>query len=117
MQTLGEANAEGHTWPMTSAAALKTGTLEALRGLQDELRFRGVRSLYLFGSVARNEAGPYSDVDVFADFEAGARLGWDYAGVPSLLSKRLDRRVDFTLREALHPLLRADIEQQAIRVF
>lgn len=78
---------------------------------------RGLRSLYLFGSTARDEAGPDSDIDIFAEFEPHARLGWDFAGVPELMAKRLSRAVDFTTRDALHPLLRADIEDEAIRVF
>ncbi|RYG13876.1 MAG: DNA polymerase III subunit beta [Caulobacteraceae bacterium] len=95
----------------------RTATLQGLRALEGELRAQGLRSLYVFGSVARDDATIDSDVDVFADFEPGARLGWDFAGVPALLARRLERRVDFTTRDALHPLLRADIEREAIRVF
>ena len=41
-----------------------------------------VRSLSVFGSVARGEAGPGSDIDLLVDFEPGARIGlfafaWD----------------------------------------
>ncbi len=92
-------------------------TLLRLRALEPQLRARGLISLFLFGSAARDEAGPDSDVDVFVEFAPGTRLGWDFAGAPGLLSEGLGRPVDFAMRDGLHPLLRADIEHEAIRVF
>ena len=50
-------------------------------------------------------------------FSAGADLGWNYADAPDLVEAALKTRVDFTTRKALHPLLKADIEAEAIRVF
>ena len=102
---------------MKQSSVSRTRTLAELKALEGELRARGLRSLYLFGSTARGDSGPDSDVDLFAEFEPNARLGWDFAGVPELMMRHLTRRVDFTTRDALHPLLRADIEGEAIRVF
>lgn len=102
---------------MAQTPLSRTDALSELKAAEGELRARGLRSLFLFGSIARNEAGPDSDVDIFAEFESDARLGWDFAGVPDFLARRLNRRVDFTTRDALHPLLRADIEDQAVRIF
>jgi hypothetical protein len=55
--------------------------LTLLRAHAPALRARGVRSLALFGSVARNEAHPDSDVDLLLDLDARAGLGF---GVVSL---------------------------------
>jgi hypothetical protein len=45
-----------------------------------------VASLYLFGSVARNEAGPGSDVDLFVDIEPGRTFSLiDLVGLKQLL--------------------------------
>ena len=45
-----------------------------LRAHEGELKAAGVRSLRLFGSVARDEAGTDSDVDVEAAFEDASKL-------------------------------------------
>lgn len=91
--------------------------LSRLRALEPELRSRGVASLYLFGSVARDEAGAQSDLDLFADLDRSRRLGWDYFGIGPFIEDRLGRSVDFMSRGSLHELLRGRIEGSAVRVF
>ena len=50
--------------------------LEILRAHRDELQKRfGVKSLAVFGSVARGEAGPDSDVDILVEFDPQAHVG------------------------------------------
>ncbi|MBU1348115.1 MAG: nucleotidyltransferase domain-containing protein [Alphaproteobacteria bacterium] len=85
--------------------------------MEPELRKRGLSALFLFGSSARDQARAESDIDVFAEFAPGSRVGWDFAGIPEALASQLGRRIDFTTRGALHPLLKADIEREAIRIF
>lgn len=48
--------------------------IAALRAHETELRQLGVQHLYLFGSTARGEARPDSDIDLFFDHERG-KLG------------------------------------------
>lgn len=48
--------------------------LQRLAAHQEALANLGVRSLALFGSVAREEAGPSSDVDLLVEFEGQATL-------------------------------------------
>jgi len=48
-----------------------------LRAVEPALRAHGVAALYLFGSYARGEAGPDSDVDVFVDKAPGRPFGFD----------------------------------------
>ena len=45
-----------------------------LRAHEAEIRARGVTRLCLFGSMARGEAGPESDVDLLAAIESGAKF-------------------------------------------
>jgi uncharacterized protein len=72
----------------------------------------------LFGSVARDEAETRSDLDLFIDYDPEGKFSLlELVGIKLLLEQRLGVRVDVTTRDSLHPLLRADIEQQAIRVF
>jgi predicted nucleotidyltransferase len=91
--------------------------LSRLRALEPELRARGLRSLFLYGSVARNEAEATSDVDLFCDLEPAARLGWRFFGLGPWLGQQLGREVQLGTRGALHDMLRERIERSAVQVF
>jgi predicted nucleotidyltransferase len=89
---------------------------EALRLLaehRDELAAMGADSLSLFGSVARDEAGPDSDVDILIDFTRPLDL-FDLGLIQVRLEEILDARVDLVLTRALRPQLRANILAEAI---
>jgi predicted nucleotidyltransferase len=86
-------------------------TVEAVRGL-------GATSLHMFGSTARGEAGPESDVDVFVEYDLGKTFSlFNLAGIKILLEEELGVPVDITTRDSLHPLLRDRIEASAVRIF
>jgi predicted nucleotidyltransferase len=92
--------------------------IAALKETEPRLWGFGVAALYLFGSYARGEAGPDSDVDVFIDKDESRPFGFDeFMDTYLLLQNRLGDNVDYGTREGLHPLLRAGIEQEAVRVF
>jgi uncharacterized protein len=76
-----------------------------------ELRRRGVRSLALFGSVARDEAGPTSDVDLLVELEPGLFALLD---VQEYLEQILGRKVDLVTRGGLKRQLRERILAEAI---
>lgn len=95
------------------------GRSEAIARLSastDRLRAAGIRALYLLGSVARDEATDASDIDLFVDpdYEQFGFVEW--LRTEALLSAELGCPVDLTTRAGLHPLLRAEIERDAIRV-
>jgi predicted nucleotidyltransferase len=93
-------------------------TLERLSDCVAEMRGRGVRALYLFGSTARDAATGASDVDLFIETEPASRFNaFDLLELKAELERRLEVDVDLATREGLHPLLRANIENDAIRVF
>jgi predicted nucleotidyltransferase len=79
-----------------------------------EERF-GISSLALFGSVARDEAGPDSDVDLLVEFRETPGLA-EYMGLKFWLEDRLGRRVDLVMDKALKPWARPLVEAEAIRV-
>ena len=70
-------------------------------------RYR-VRELSLFGSAARGEMRPDSDIDMLVEFlpDAGVDLV-DYAGLMLDLSHLLGRKVDLVSKSGLKPLIRA----------
>jgi predicted nucleotidyltransferase len=51
--------------------------IDKLKAAEPQLRAHGIAGLYLFGSYARDEAQPDSDVDVFIDKTPGRRFGFD----------------------------------------
>ena len=83
----------------------------------DRLKQEGVGALYLFGSVARDEAGPDSDIDFFIDKGREKFSLLDLVRIQRILEEVLGHKVDATTRESLNPLLRSEIEDSAIRIF
>jgi len=57
-----------------------------------------IRCLELFGSHARGEAGPTSDIDVLVTFADGVELGLSYFAVPQALEDLFGRPVDMLER-------------------
>ena len=93
-------------------------TIARLKDCAAAVQARGATSLYLFGSSARDEAGPASDIDLFVDYDPERRFSLvDLAAIQNLLEDRLATRIDVTTRDSLHPLLRDGIIKSAVRVF
>lgn len=75
----------------------------------------GVTELALFGSVARDEAGEDSDVDILVRFD-GPATSKRFFGVQFYLEDLLGCPVDLVTDKALRPELRPHVEHEAIRV-
>jgi uncharacterized protein len=102
---------------MVILAMRRNQVIEKLRSHADAIRDHGVTALYLYGSAARDTVGESSDVDLFADVDY-QRFGFiAFMDLRDYLAKLLDRKVDFTTRNALHPDLRDRIISSAIKVF
>ena len=96
----------------------RSEVIERLKEAEPAIRARGGEALYLFGSHARDEAGPDSDIDVFIDKDRSRNFGFDeFMDIYFLLRERLGDRVDYGTREGPSPALRSEIEQEAIQVF
>lgn len=81
----------------------------------DDLRSLGVKSVALFGSTARNEAGTESDVDILVEFDAP--LTFDrFMETKFLLEEILDQPVDLVIKKNLKPRIKPRIESEAIYV-
>jgi predicted nucleotidyltransferase len=95
-----------------------TDAIHTLRRYSDALRARGATALFLFGSTVRDEAGPSSDLDLFIDYDPAQKFSLiDLVAIKHFLEDELDRPIDLTTRDSLHPMLRATIESEAVRVF
>lgn len=96
----------------------RTETIERLKGLEPELRRRGVLSLFLFGSVARNEAHQASDIDLFFDDDPKHPLSiFKVIDLSMFLKDALGVPVDLIPRDSLHRLIRTEITTSALRVY
>jgi predicted nucleotidyltransferase len=92
--------------------------LETLRAHEPDLRHRGVRHAALFGSVARNEAKPTSDIDILIEIEPNAPVGvFEYVGITQYLADLFPGRVDVANRSSLKPLVRPSAERDAVYAF
>ncbi len=60
-----------------------------------------VARLEVFGSFARNEAGPESDLDLLVTFEPGARVGLEFIALKEELEVLFGRRVDLLTRSSV----------------
>ncbi|CAN7205277.1 nucleotidyltransferase family protein [Neorhizobium sp. LjRoot104] len=96
----------------------RSEAIEKLKQQADAIRALGATSLYLFGSVARDEAGPASDLDLFIDYDPQSRFNaLDLVGIKLFLEDELATEVDITTRDSLHPILKDRIESSALQVF
>jgi uncharacterized protein len=93
-------------------------TINQLKSLEADLRAKGVCALYLFGSVARGEALPDSDIDLSFDIAPDVRFSlFDQAQIICELTEALGTKVDLVPRRAIHPFIRDRIEAEQIKVF
>src|ERR1700730_5238167 len=88
-----------------------------LKEHEAELKQLGVEHLHLFGSTARDEARKDSDVDLFFDYEKGTLGLFGLMDAKERASEILGRKADIMTRDSIHKVLRAWIEESALRVF
>jgi predicted nucleotidyltransferase len=78
--------------------------------LEEVCRRYRIRELSLFGSAARDEMTPDSDVDLMVEFEPGARVGMiKFESLAEELTRLAGRRVDLVTRRGLKPWIRTQV--------
>ena len=88
----------------------------ALVANKTELKAQGVKSLAVFGSVSRGEAGPKSDVDLLVEFDRSVGL-FHFIHLRDLLKELLGgTEVDLVVREAIYEELKDDISEELVDV-
>jgi len=94
----------------------KERVLGLLNSHRDRLDEFAVKALFLFGSVARDEATPESDVDLLVEFDRPVGL-FTLLGLQSYLEELLGCSVDLGTPNSLRPHLRETVLKEAIRAF
>jgi predicted nucleotidyltransferase len=89
--------------------------LTALRDLKPTIAERyKLRSLALFGSYARNEQTPHSDVDVLVDVDPSIGLG--FIDLAEAIENRLGIKTDVIPADGVKPRYQAVIQQDLVYV-
>lgn len=92
--------------------------ISQLKGLQAILRVRGIQHLYLFGSVARDEATEASDIDIAVDLSPDTPFDpFDMGGIMMTLMEALGEKVDLVDRRAFSSRFASQVASDLIRVF
>jgi predicted nucleotidyltransferase len=92
--------------------------LARLREHRQELECAGIVRLAIFGSVARGENTPQSDVDLMGDFDRAKRLNlFDMVGLELRLTEIVGTRVELSDRKMLKPPVKLVAEREAVLAF
>jgi predicted nucleotidyltransferase len=96
----------------------KQDAIDILIGHQAELRARGVRHAALFGSAARGEAGPQSDIDIMIELAPDASLDiFAYVELKNFIAMLFPGPVDVVNKDALKPYVRPPATADSIYAF
>jgi uncharacterized protein len=92
--------------------------LAILRANERDLRAKGVLHAAIFGSVARGNARPESDVDIMVDVDPGRRLGlFDFVGIKHKLEDLLQVNVDLSESKALRRFIKERAISEKVDAF
>ena len=92
--------------------------IATLRRYESALRARGVRHAALFGSVARGDNRPGSDIDIMVEMDPEAHITvFDYVGLKEYIASLFDGPIDVVSRDGLKPYIRPAATTDAIYAF
>ncbi|MGY2975781.1 nucleotidyltransferase family protein [Thermostichus sp. MS-CIW-37] len=94
----------------------KQEVLTLLANHQNTLKDFGVKSLMLFGSVARDEAQTDSDIDLLVEFDRPVGL-FTFVRLKRYLEKILESPVDLGTPDSLKPYLQESVLREVVRAF
>ena len=121
MRRLARALRENPDYPITANRLAPTA--QALKSIQQKLIVAGVDHAAIFGSTARGDDRPDSDIDIFIEFDSKKIGGlFGYVDVIGIIEKSIQRTfpnvaVDVTDHQTMKPRIRKNAEAEALYVF
>jgi uncharacterized protein len=89
-----------------------------LMALESELKTEGVSALYLFGSIARGDSQPDSDIDLACNLDEGRPIGLlDFINMQLRLEADLQHSVDLVELGAMHGRVFDHAKADMVRIF
>ena len=79
--------------------------------IADYFKTQPIQRAWLFGSYARGDESPLSDVDILVQFDEGGVSLLKHAAMMCELEKILDRPVDIVPENMLRPRVRESVDQ------
>jgi len=76
----------------------------------------GIKKILIFGSYARNEATPNSDLDLIVEFPEGTSL-LDHIGIEFELSEALNIKIDLLSQNGISPYIKDQIMKEAVVIY
>ncbi len=96
----------------------KQDILTTLKNNEPALRARGVMHAALFGSVARGDHSPGSDIDILITINPAAKIGlFEYVDITQYLDDLFEGRADVANSATLKSFVRPAAERDAIYAF
>lgn len=106
------------TPPVLPNYGTRDAMLARLRDLQPALEAQGVRHALIFGSIARGDDVPKSDIDIILDLDPHRQIGlFAFAGIAEFLESELGRSVDLGTMCSLRRPRHNDILDEMVRAF
>ena len=103
---------------MDGELANRQDILARLRENEIALRARGVTHAAVFGSCARGDNRPNSDIDIMIEVDPAAEIGiYEYVALKDYIAGLFGGRVDVVSRDGLKPYLRPATTADAIYAF
>jgi predicted nucleotidyltransferase len=102
----------------TASAGVLQAVIATLRSRQDELKARGIEHMWIFGSVARGEETPSSDVDIVVEISPDSEMSLTgFARLRLDLTDILGMTADLTEWKWLTEKALPSARQDAVAVF
>jgi predicted nucleotidyltransferase len=96
---------------------LESGLEIPTEKIADICRRYGIQEMAIFGSAARGDMRPDSDVDVMVEFAPGVVHGWEYFHLEEELAEAFGRRIDMATKKWLKPHIKQEILREARVVY
>ena len=88
-----------------------------LKLITDFLSTQPISKAWIFGSFARGEENPQSDVDILVTFKEQVRIGLKFVQIINSLEKLLNRPVDLVEESSLLPWIKPIVEKEKILIY